>query len=524
MKTSKFLIQSSILFILSLTLFAQDSSSFFDRSKRISDPKPQEFRFIGYWFTRGTASDVAPTNELLRGQIIGRLFGPNTTNTSAKTSSFVEQRFVPMFIYSPSILDGVATFRSLFKIDMTWGDASYGTGGNVGGGINAGQVNLQTLLANVDIHPTDAQWNVVIGLQRIFDNVRDPNVSAVSTAQTSGYKLAYFGTQGVGISVFGYLNKEIQMRAGYYQLYENTIQEDDDVALWMFDVESRVTDRLELGADAWFTWDRGKNGGGISVLGQGLNSTLAEYNGATRLSFPSSKYEANIGWLGSHASYNRDFATGRWWADAFVMANIGTIDTVGASGKKYYADIFGVAANGSVNYKYGQTVNDRITFEAIYTTGDKNGAADKTVNSVITGNVYGSPTAIYSNHRALLLFPDAKVVNRYYSSVHDISNMGLGVTGIFLNASHDLVPNKIMIKVGGATALSNMAPTGGGNLVGTEVNVEAQYTYKVFLTFGASAGYLKLGDFYDSPAVTYNNSRPSHDPWVFFLNMMWLMF
>ena len=513
----------ALVVLLSCTSFGQELPAAVDRSQRIPDPKAPEFRFIGYWFTRASVSDVAPTNELLQGQIIGRLFGPNTTNTG-KTANYVEQRFVPMFIYSPSILDGVATFRSLFKIDMTWGDAAYGVGGNKGGGLNAGQVNLQTLLANVDIHPTDAPWNVVVGLQRVFDNVRDPNLSAVSTAQTSGYKLAYWGTQGVGMSFFSLLNKETQLRAGYYQLYENIITENDDVSLWMLDAESRIAPRLEVGADAWFVWDRGKNNGGISVLGQGLNSSLAEYNGAVRLSFPTSKYEANIAWLGGHASYNRDFATSRFWWDAFVMANIGTIDTVGVSGTASYADIFGVAANGSLNYKYGQTVNDRISFEALYTTGDNNGAADKQVSSVITGNVYGSPTGIYSNHRALMLFPDAKVVNRYYSAVQDISNMGYGVTGLFLNASQDVVPNKIMVKTGLAAAISNTTPRGGGNLVGTEVNVEAQYTYKVFLTFGISAGYMKMGDFYDSPDVTYNRVRPSHDPWVVFVNMMWLMF
>ncbi|MGE5680966.1 MAG: hypothetical protein ACM34K_08820, partial [Bacillota bacterium] len=162
----------SILFS-AFSIFPQENTG----AKKVPDPKTPEFKFIGYYFSRGTASDIAPTNELLRGQIIGRLFGPNTTNTHAKTALYAEQRFVPMFIYTPSILDGYATFRGLFKIDMTWGDAAYGVGGNVGGGINGGQVNLQTLLANVDIKPPDADWNLVLGLQRMFDNVRDPNVA-----------------------------------------------------------------------------------------------------------------------------------------------------------------------------------------------------------------------------------------------------------------------------------------------------------------------------------------------------------
>ncbi|PKL83373.1 MAG: hypothetical protein CVV24_05230 [Ignavibacteriae bacterium HGW-Ignavibacteriae-3] len=503
-------------------VFAQNDQD--SEAKRAAEAKTPEFKFIGYWFSRGTASDVAPTNELLRGQIIGRLFGPNTTNTHNKTALYFEQRFVPMFIYTPSILDGVATFRSLFKIDMTWGDAAYGVGGNTGGGINAGQVNLQTLLANVDIRPKDADWNLVVGLQRIFDNVRDPNINAVSTAQTSSYKLSYWGTQGVGLSMFANLSPTTQSRFGYYQLYENIIQENDDVGLWMFDIESRVHPLLEIGADAWYLWDRGKNSGGISVLGQGLNSGLAEYNGAVRVNFPTQRYEANIFWLGTHASYNRDFMAGRWWADGYVMSNFGSIDTVSAKDKSSnYAGIFGVSANAMLAYKYGMTANDKISVEALFTSGDGNGASDGTLNSVITGNVWGSPTGIYSSHKALLLFPDPQVVNRYYSAVHDISNMGFGVTAGFISVVKDLIPNKLSGKLGFATALSNVTPKGGSSYIGSEVNVEFKYNIKVFLTVGVSAGYLMLGDFYNAPSVTYDKLRPK-DPWVIFTSLSWLMF
>ena len=77
------------------------------RTQKNSGSKLPSLNLLVTGSTRATASDIAPTNELLRGQIIGRLFGPNTTNTSEKTSSYFEQRFVPMFIYTPSILDGV---------------------------------------------------------------------------------------------------------------------------------------------------------------------------------------------------------------------------------------------------------------------------------------------------------------------------------------------------------------------------------------------------------------------------------
>ncbi|MBI5728028.1 MAG: hypothetical protein HY965_09265 [Ignavibacteriales bacterium] len=511
------------LIILVVNLYPQDTTLSLNRVQELKTP---ELKFIGYWFSKGVVSNIAPTNEFLRGQIIGRLFGTNSTKTQGQSALYFEQRFIPMFIYTPQILDGVATFRSLSKIDLTWGDNSYGVGGNSGGSINAGQVNLQTLLANVDIKPPNSNWNFVLGLQRMFDNVRDPNQVAVSTAMSSGYKLSYWGTQGVGLSAFGLINSTTQMKFGYYQLYENSIEQDDDVALWMFDVESRFQPLLEVGADLWFLWDHGKNFGGISVLSQGLNSSLAEYNGAPKLSFPTARYEASIYWAGGHFAYNRDFLAGRIWADGFVMANLGTVDTVSTDNKNGgYADIFGVAANAMVAYKYGMTANDKISLEGLYTSGDANGAADKKISSVITGNVWGSPTAVYSNHKALLLFPDPQVVSRYYSAVHDISNMGFGVTAGFLNFYKDLIPNKLNAKIGIATALSNTKPVDGKNYMGTEINAEIKYNLKVFLTIGLSAGYLQLGDFYKSPQTkAYGTNEKPDNPYVIFTTLSWLMF
>ena len=118
----------------------------------------------------------------------------------------------------------------------------------------------------------------------------------------------------------------------------------------MLDYESRVAPLLEWGADGWYVWDRGKSAGGISVLGQGLNSSLASYNGAVRVDFPTQRYIANIFWLGTHAAYNRDFLAGRWWADGFVMSNFGNLDTVSANDESAkYATNFGVAAIAMVS-------------------------------------------------------------------------------------------------------------------------------------------------------------------------------
>jgi hypothetical protein len=157
------------------------------------------------------------------------------------------------------------------------------------------------------------------------------------------------------------------------------------------------------------------------------------------------------------------------------------------------------------------------------TTGDGGGTADGRSTAVLTGNIWGSPVGIWGSHRALLLFPDPQVVNRYYSAVHDISNAGRGLTGFAVNASRDLVPNKLTSKLGAATAFANTTATGGGSHMGTEVNAELRYNLGVFLTAAVNAGYLRLGDFYDAPAATLQGTRP-RDPWTLFASLSWLMF
>ena len=95
-------------------LFAQSSGDY--PEKKVKTEK-KEFKFIGYYFMRGALSDIAPTNEFLKGQVVGRFFGGNSTATTNSLSSYVEQRFIPMITYSPRLFDGWAKMRMSFEFD-----------------------------------------------------------------------------------------------------------------------------------------------------------------------------------------------------------------------------------------------------------------------------------------------------------------------------------------------------------------------------------------------------------------------
>lgn len=519
-----------VMLLFSVPALAQvvETSDLPDRSEedriRLTDPLPGEFQFIGYSFTRTTTTNITPVNDVLQGQVIGRLFGRNSTETVDRAGFYTEQRFVPLFVYRPSILDGYATFRGLFKIDYTWGDQAYGLGNNRGGAISGGNINLQTLMANVDIRPPGSWYNVVIGLQRIFDSPYDPNVLGLDFFQTTGYKLSFWGTQAVGASWYMRPHQAINARLGFFQLWENQITRDDDVFIVMGDVATRPSPKIELGFNLWYLRDTAKGAGGISVLGQGLTSALSEYNGAPRINFSgasSQRYKADLFWAGTNINWNRNFVHGPTSFNAYAITNFGNISPIDENFDD--VSVLGATFNAQVAYRYGMTNNDRVWLEGIFTTGDEDGAADGTLNSVLTGNVWGSPVGIYSSHRAMLLFPDPQVVNRYYSMVHDISNMGLGVAGGSVNFMKDIIPHKFSAKVGSAIAFSNYALPGGGNHIGTEINGELKYNLRVFLTLGLSGGYVFTGDFYDAPAATSSGVHPDN-PWVAFVSLTWLMF
>ncbi|MCX8147789.1 hypothetical protein [Thermaurantimonas aggregans] len=483
----------------------------------------RELQVFALFYNQYVTGNYFPTNDFLRGQIFGRLFGQNTTNTSNElTATYFEQRLLPFLIYTPKLLNGKAILRTSFEIDYTWGDVAYGVGGNFGGGLSADQVNIQTQNIQLELLPFK-RWSVLLGLQRMFDHPGNAYRTLFDQLTNTGYRLFYWGTDASGINV-RYDGDFERMKVGFWQFYENNPQEDDDVQRfeWMYEREVARLWRVGLSAD--YVRDRGNGEGGPSILGQGLNSVLNEYNGTYR--FPlGSAYRADIGWVGTIVNYNADHAMGPWTFNGFFNYNFGRVDTLSpAQSFHKRTSIGGFGSNIRLAYKYGQTLGDIIHLDAVYTSGDANSLADSKYSGVLTGNTWGSPVSLYISHGAYILFPHGNVVNRFVAAVTDPSNLGFGVTGLVLNVHRDFIPHKFNGKIGAASAISNVAPSGGGFLIGNELNFRIQYTPQVFMNIELHGAYLWLGDFYNSSLVNGGvNTRPVN-PWTVFLVYRWLLF
>ena len=161
---------------------------------------------------------------------------------------YAEQRILPFFIYSPKIFNNRAIFRASLEIDWTWGDVSYGTGGNGGSAFSADQVNIQTQNIEVELIPKSG-WAVNLGLMRLFDTPHNPYRTYFDKMLITGYRLAYWGSDAVGVTVRRDADF-YKWKAGLYQLYENNTNEDDDVILAEFLYQRQLGLRWNLGGSA----------------------------------------------------------------------------------------------------------------------------------------------------------------------------------------------------------------------------------------------------------------------------------
>jgi len=503
-----------LIFLLLGSLTVAQTMQDFEEN-RIKEEK-KEFRFIGYYFMRSEISNSFPTNEFLKGQVVGRLFGGNTTKTG-RDVRFTEQRFIPIIAYSPRLFDGWATMRMNFEFDWTWGDANYGAGGNFGGAFGADFVNMQTQNLFIEFRP---QKNLFInaGLTRLFDNISVPAYTFTEDLIHTGYRLAIWGSDATGVAGHYYLTDQ-RFKFGAYQLYENNTHQNDDVVLFEADYEYDIDIKNSVGLTFYYLKDRGNGEGGVSILGQGLNSGLSNYNGVFNFNFGNDPYTADVMWLGTHFHGDPVLKQGRFGYTGFVISNFGKAKTKNTS-----VDIFGLAANLRLAYKYGKNRNDYLSIDGVFSSGDENNISDGKYSGVLTGNNWTAPGAVFFSHGLYLLLPHGNVVNRFTGAVIDIQNIGYGMTGGSLTGSYDIIPNKFRIKSSLGFGASNAKPNGGGSIIGTEVNFNLLYKLRVFMDLELHAAYLKLGDFYDSSVVNGGITERPEDPWVFFASFKWIMF
>lgn len=506
-----------------------------DEKDREDDAPPSEFKLINYFFVRGSFTNMLGDPSGLKGVSLGPIGvtgGSATRVTPGSQNAYLEQRWIPVLEYSPLFVDNLATFRAQFEIDYLWGRAANTVQQNEGGGFNADQVNLQTKNVNVAIHPTrdPNDLTIVLGTQSIYDSVYDPARTPLSDVIRTGYKLTYFGTDATGISL--YSTRYGPAKVSFIPM--QTAQPDKAAAndarlkyvyLVTADYTFQPAPSTNIGLSAWYLRDETR---GDAFAYEGLvrsgpaSAGLPGFVGTTPLRLE--RPNGHVFYVGANFHHNLDFRTGPLSATGFVMANFGRFTSTNPSTALNPAvDLRGFSANLELAHGYGRTTGDQLTLEGIFASGDSN-PGDDTFTAPFTTNYYGLPGAVWFNHRSLLLFPFTSTVSNYTGAVTDISNQGSGLIGGIATASHDVVPNKLNVKLGVAAAGSAVRPPDTvagvrrGKFVGAEVNAEVKYHLTYLMTVGLHGAYMVRGSFFDG------NDRVTANPWAAFTTYTWYGF
>lgn len=508
-----------------------------EENERDADPEPSEFDFISYYLARGTLTNQLADPAGLRGVSLGPLgigeaVGSGTRVGEKSTNYYIEQRWIPVLQYKPHFVDGIAALRAQFEVDFTWGLAANAVQNNQGGGFNADQVNIQTKNINVGLYPTKSpkKLSILIGTQPVYDSIYDPTITSLFDIVQTGYKLSFLGTDATGLSVFFNdfygIGKFSFIPIGAAQP-DKALSGDarfSHVYMLTADYAYPVMPGTVVGLSYWHLRDQTK---GAAFAFEGLvrsgpsSNALSGFTGTQPFQIESPN--GYVHYVGANFHHNLSFNNGPFAATGFTMANIGTYTSQDEEPQlNEKVDILGVAADLELQYNYGRTIDDRVTLEGMFTSGDSDPTDDK-FSSAFTTNYYGLPGAVWFNHKTLLLFPFTTTVSNYTGAVTDISNQGFGLISAIAKGSYDIIPSKLNVRGGFAYGQSVARPPERNNLrpgriIGAEVNAEVLYHFKYLMTVGLHGGYMFRGNFYDG------NTQITENPWAAFASYTWYAF
>lgn len=479
--------------------------------------EPDELDVFALFQVRMTGSDLSSTNPLLDGQVLGSIGGLNgvVVANDESTALYTEQRTNAFFTWRPSSLDKKAALTAAFELDWAFGDRAYGTGGNLGGGFGADQVNLQTRRLHASFFPrlgAGHDLHVAVGLQFVADSVSDPTASGVDGLLRSGGRLMFWGSEGAGITLYGHVHDDwgtrLRYRLGAYTLLEQGLASPDDVLLTMADASYRPARATDVGLHAWYLQDR--SGGTGTGLGVGPTSDLWEMQGGPALDPydgfpppPDAEILADLVWLGADVGYNADLTDGAFGTHAVAIGNLGRIYAPVAQDD----NVSGVLIDAEARLRWAPGEGSVHRVEVLYTSGG--GTDPATYNGVVTGNAYGVAGAVWSTHGTLLLHPDPGSINRMVSVVHDVSAGGQGLLSLSATAGWDPIPSRLTVMATGAVAKNAALQD-----FGSEYNLRLLGEPLAFCKVGVAGAMVFPG-----PAASF-----TENPWTILGTLDWLVF
>ena len=417
-----------------------------------------------------------------------------------QTSGYVEQRFRMRFSFGEENVKAIA----FFEIDFgSWGDSAGGAAPgaaarNVGGALGGDKVNLETKNIYLWFKVPNTSLDLAVGLQSQTD---------------SFYGLLYGGADMAGIFATGKY-EPVNWKLGWARLYENDVQEWDDVTLYMGAVNFLPSKASKLGLSAYYITD----------------DSQKAVSGAASLPFAAVAGDTNqkaIATVGLDGAYN-----GSWGGlSGFLLYQWGKVEATGGNTDPDI-DITAFAADLRGDFNLGP---GKLFLEGLYVSGNDRGSTGTgDYEAVVTlADLNASPggNSFFVRMDYQILMGNADDINQ--------NTCLIGCAGAVGNNQSPGNNGRGMWTIGGGYSMKVAERTtfkfGAGYLqavkrlateanqkknMGTEFNANVNYNIMKGLDFGLYGAYAMIGDFYNGTVTS--GSLANNDPddvWSMFLRL-----
>jgi len=413
------------------------------------------------------------------------------------TNSYVEQRARLMFTSAGENVKGVA----FFEIDQMFGDSAYTTGRNLGGGLEADTINLET--------------------KNVYVWFKVPNTSLDFTVGVFGLSDSYAGTLLGLADVAGvaanYKYDPVTFRFAWAKFWENATNKADDVDFYMAEAKFSPVKDVKVGVNFYFLNDMGGNGPTSSnVIGTDTDTPPHNVTGSGF---------GGRGAAGTVTPFEINAVTGLRKVRVYIPGvdvafKVGPVDLSGfffyETGKAKGSgsndvDIKGFAADLRADANVGP---GKAFLEALYVSGDDN-KTDTDYKSILTASNYNLAGSFYTRTDTAILLPNIDDINSSSALSYDVANGGAGLFHVAAGYSQKLM-DKLTGKVGvaySAAAKKRARDQGGAfnfaneKAMATEVNANVNYNITKGLDFGLYGAYAWLGSAYDNAPGTPDNDN-----------------
>jgi len=360
------------------------------------------------------------------------------------------------------------------EIDSYWGNTSYDSGRQTGGGLGADSANVE--IKNSYLWFTAGDLKITAGIQTFLDDMAGIFVGGGDMA---GFRVDYA------------LSKTSSLSTGVYTWWESQATSAGTTKQWkdsVYFIPLTVKQQLGSGTGSLFVYtiqDSTKGSTGLTAT-QGRRP-LAQYDKA-QIYYTGFNYGGKAG----NVSY--------YLMGAYNFGTFKDIVTATTDDKKISA----FAVNAKVDVKIG---DGKLRLNGLYVSGGDSTDKDK-YNGFVTGEQYaGAQVMPLLQDDLVIIIGNTDQISNVTTLAVDVNNNNDGLQVAYGAFDYNLSP-KLNAKavLGYASADKQNSVARLGKKMGMEYNAQLKYKFDENLTIAGVGSYAQIGDYFKTAAFDADNA------------------